>query len=221
MLEKYGFYILAAGVLIGMVGYVWLLVRAFRESKLWGVAALFPPLGLLFLLLKRRKLGGPAFILGLSAVTIAAPYAVSFYERHFIPLAPYEQRVDGELRITLTGLKDFDYSALKDKREVVVLQMANEDVTDDTLDYLKEMDQLRKLDVNGSRITDPGLARIAELPKLQELYIGRTKITDEGFRKHLGDKETLLKLDLTGTAVKSKTKRAWKNAKPGEREYVD
>lgn len=220
MLEQYGFYILAVGLLLAVIGYIWLVIRAFKVRLLWGVAALVPPLALVFLLVHRRKLGGPAFVLGLAAVTIAAPYAVSFYERHFIPLAPYEQIVDGERRITLTGLENFDYTTLKSKRDIVVLQMANPDVTDATLGYLQDMDRLRKLDVNGSQVTDTGLARIAALPALQELYLARTKITDEGFRKHLAGKETLLRLDLTGTAVKGKTKRAWKNSNP-DREYVD
>lgn len=221
MLEKYGFYILAVGLAIGVVGYVWLIVRAFKERFLWGVATLLPPFALLFLFLRRKKVRGPAFVLALAAVTIAAPYCVSYYERHFIPLEPYEQIVDGEHRITLTGLKDFDYSTLQSKRDIVVLQMANADVNDQTLELLHDMPKLRKLDVNGSQVTDDGLARIAELPALQELYLARTRITDEGFRKHLADKETLVHLDLTGTAVKSKTKRAWKNQRPDVREYVD
>jgi RNA polymerase sigma factor (sigma-70 family) len=136
-------------------------------------------------------------------------------ERH------HEQIVDGELRITLTGLKHFDYGSLRERREVVVLQMANEDVDDQTLEHLKGMDQLRKLNLSDTRITDKGLALVAELPRLQELYLARTKITDEGFQKHLAPKETLLKLDLTGTRVKTKTKRAWKKLKPLEREYGD
>jgi hypothetical protein len=51
--------------------------------------------------------------------------------------------------------------------------------------------------------------------------LARTHITDEGFKAHLASKESLLKLDLTGTEIKGKTKRDWKNAKPDQREYVD
>src|SRR5262249_31993449 len=143
------------------------------------------------------------------------------YERHFIPLKPYEQVVDGELRITLTGLKDFDYASLRDRRQTVVLQMANGDVDDRTLEYLQGMDQLRKLDLSGTQITDEGLVAVAALPQLQELYLARTKITDEGFQKHLFSKESLRRLDLTATEVKGKTKRDWKKSRPTEREYVD
>jgi hypothetical protein len=222
MLEKYAFYVLAAGVLLGAVGYLWLLVTAFRQRAWWGIALLlFPPSAVVFVVRHTRKAAVPLCVIVLAAVTLAVPYGLSYYERHFVPLKPHERIVDGELRITLTGLKDFDYAALRDRPEVVVLQMANEDVDDHTLENLQGMKRLRKLDISSANVTDAGLRVLADLPALEEIYLARTKITDEGFKKYLGPKESLLKLDLTGTAVKGKTKRDWKKARPGEREYVD
>jgi hypothetical protein len=222
MLERYAFYVIALGALLGVVGFVWLVVRAFRQRVLWGLAlVLFPPAGLLFVWRHYRAAVGPVRLLLLAAVVAAAPYAVSYYERHFVPLQPYEQVVDGQLRITLTGLKDFDYATLRQKPQTVVLQMANPDVDDGVLENLKGMDRLEELDLNGSQITDEGLAVVAALPNLKTLRIARTKVTDEGFRSHLLSKESLVHLDLTGTEVKGKTKREWKKQKPEEREYVD
>lgn len=222
MLERYGFYVLILGALLGAIGWIWLLIRSFRERTLWGVALLlFPPAVFLFLCRHFRKVRGPVAILLLAGVVTAVPYGIAYYERHFIPLKPYEQIVDGELRITLTGLKDFDYASLGDRREVVVLQMANPEVDDRTLEHVKGMDRLRTLDLRDTGITDEGLIILAALPQLQELYLARTKITDDGFQKHLLSKESLLKVDLTGTDVKGKTKREWKNRKPEQRAYVD
>ena len=222
MLEKYAMYVIALGALLGVVGFIWLIVRAFRQRRLWGVALIvFPPAALLFILRHFRKAAGPVCMLLLAGVVVAAPYAVNYYERHFVPLKPYEQVVDGELRITLTGLKDFDYATLREKPQVVVLQMANPDVDDRTLENLKGMDHLAELDLNGTQITDEGLAIVAALPQLKTLRIARTKITDEGFHKHLFSKQSLEHLDLTGTEVKSKTKRDWRKQKPDAREYVD
>jgi hypothetical protein len=222
MLEKYAFYVLALGALLGVVGYVWLLVVAFRQRALWGIALLlFPPSAVIFIVRHTRRATVPLCLLVLAGVIFAIPYGASYYERHFVPLKPYEQIVDGELRITLTGLKDFDYAALRERSDVVVLQMANEDVDDRTLENLKGMNHLRKLDISGAKVTDEGLRILAELPALAELYLARTKITDDGFKKYLGPKESLLKVDLTGTEVKGKTKRDWKKARQGEREYVD
>ncbi len=222
MLEQYALYVIAFGALLGVLGFLWLVVRAFRHGVLWGLAlVLLPPMGLLFIWRHFRKVVAPAAVLLLAGVIVAAPYAVSFYERHFVPLQPYEQIVDGELRITLTGLKDFDYTSIRQKPQTVVLQMANADVDDRTLENLKGLDHLTELDLSGTRITDQGLAIVATLPQLKTLRIARTKITDEGFRKHLFSKESLVHVDLTGTEVKGKTKREWKKQKPEEREYVD
>jgi hypothetical protein len=215
-------YVIAGGALLGVVGFIWLIVRAFRQRRLWGVALIvFPPAALLFILRHLRKAAGPVCMLLLAGVVVAAPYAVNYYEHHFVPLKPYEQIVDGELRITLTGLKDFDYSAMREKPQAVVLQMANPDVDDRTLENLKGMDHLSELDLNGTQITDEGLSIVAALPQLKTLRIAGTKITDDGFHKHLFSKESLVHLDLTGTEVKGKTKRDWKKQKADVREYVD
>src|SRR5436190_5994671 len=116
MLEKYALYVLALGALLGVVAHVWLIVRAFRHRKLWGWSVLLlPPAGLLFILFHFRKAVGPVCLFVLAGVIVGAPYSVSYYERNFIPLAPYEQVIDGERRITLTGLTGFDYATLKQK----------------------------------------------------------------------------------------------------------
>jgi hypothetical protein len=131
-----------------------------------------------------------------------------------------EKQVQDELHITLTGVSAADYALLRNKPNVVVLQMANPAVNDETLLYLRGMDRLRELDLNDTKVTDEGLAVLAELPRLEELRLARTAITDAGFHKHLLGMESLNKLDLTGTKVKGKTKREWKKAKEG-REYLD
>jgi len=222
MLERYGFYVLACGGLLALAAFLWLTVRAFRVSRLWGVGVLvFPPLLVPFLVGNYGRARAPAWLLVVAGLLIAAPYAASFYERNFVPLAPYEQLVDGERRVTLTGLTNFDYALLRRHPDLGVVQMANADVTDATLEHLRGLTQLRSLDVSDSKITDAGLAKIAALPGLVELRLARTTITDAGFQEHLAKKDSLLKLDLTGTEIKGKTKREWKALKPDAREYVD
>jgi hypothetical protein len=221
MLEKYGFYVLAAGVAVVAIGWLWLLVRAFRQRFLWGLGVLVvPPLALVFVKKHWRKALAPVLVLLLGGVVIATPYAVSFYEQHHRNLGPRERIVDGELHVTLTGWDRDDYSVLQGLPSVVVLQMANPDVDDATLEYLRGMESLRELDLNDTVVTDKGLQVLAGLPRLAELRLARTKITDEGFQKYLAAKESLTRLDLTGTPVKGKTKRDWKKAQDG-REYLD
>jgi len=222
VLEQYGFIVLAVGAVAALAAFAWLVVRAFRASTWWGVALLmFPPAALVFIPLHFRQVRGPALLLGLAGLVVATPYALAYYERNFVVPPPHEAIVDGELRITLTGVKDYDYALLRGRSDVIVLQMANEDVTDGTLEHLRGLTGLHRLDVGNSQVTDAGLAVIATLPALAELNLARTKITDEGFQAHLAAKESLEKLDLTGTPVKGKSKRDWKNRRPETRDYVD
>jgi hypothetical protein len=219
MLEQYALYVLLLSLTLGVVGIIWLVVLAYKKRKIWAWSFLLVVPALVFIPLYWRKTRWPVLLLVLAALLAAAPYGANYYSEHFMPLGPWEKKVDGELHVTLTGWDGNDYSFLQSKPNTVVLQMANPDVTDSTLVYLKGMSQLRELDLSATQITDEGLAILAELPNLKELRLKGTKITDEGFRKYLATKESLQKLDLRDTNVVGKTKRAWKNAKEG-REYL-
>ncbi|MGC3969393.1 MAG: hypothetical protein QM775_19140 [Pirellulales bacterium] len=202
MLEKYGSIVLLAGIGVAAVGLIWYLARLARKGR--GSAAV------------------PRLMLLIGLVMIAVPYGLAWLERNVLPLRPYEQMVDGELRVTTTDIKGFDYAKLVEERpEIVVLQMANPDVTDATLVPLAKLAKLRTLDIRDSQVTDAGLATLAAMPALEELYLGRTKITDAGFQQHLLNVERLRQLDFTGTEVKGKTKRDWKARKPEVRNYTD
>jgi hypothetical protein len=181
---------------------------------------LFPPSGLVFPFVHWSRAKRPVGVLVLAGVILAVPYGVNWYNNRFVSLGPREKIVDGELHITLTGWAGGDYSILKAKPATVVLQMANPDVDNATLEYLRGMTQLRELDLNSSQVSDEGLKLLAELPRLEELRLARTRISDEGFQKYLAPQKTLRKLDLSGAEVKGKSKRDWKKAQPG-REYVD
>jgi hypothetical protein len=98
--------------------------------------------------------------------------------------------------------------------------MANADVSDQTLEHLRGMAQLRELDLNDTSITDAGLATLAGLPNLQILRLRATAVTDSGFRTHLLDKETLRELDVRETAIASKTMREWMGKRKDERKYL-
>jgi hypothetical protein len=220
-IEKAGFYLLVVSAVLLLVGWIWLLARAFHTRWYWGISCLLiPPVALLFVVKHFRKAAPALAVLGLGTIIALLPYGYNLYQRHHIDLGPREKQVDGELHITLTGWDQSDYSFLRQRPNLVVLQLANRDVDDHVLDNLRGMEQLRELDLNDTQITDEGLAVLTTLPKLEELRLARTKITDEGFQKHLAGKESLKKLDLTGTAVKGKTKRDWKKAQQG-RQYLD
>jgi hypothetical protein len=122
-----------------------------------------------------------------------------------------------EPTLTVTGLKNFDYASLKEKPYLEVLQMANEDVTDKTLEYLKGMTKLRQLDLSNTQVTDGGLKALKELPKLEVLQLSGTKVTDEGIRQHLFPLESLMELSVWRTKVTRPTRQQWRDSKQGRK----
>jgi hypothetical protein len=97
--------------------------------------------------------------------------------------------------------------------------MANADVTDSTLDYLQSMANLRELDLNDTKVTDAGVPKIKGKP-LVTLRLRNTAITDAGFRENFLGLDSLMELDLRGTAVLPATFRDWKTAKPGRKGFA-
>lgn len=196
----------------------------YAEHRLSGIAFL-ATLGstvllipvVLFLSLRRWPLSRrPLILLLLGVLVCATPFAYTHLVepivfRYFRP--PYVATVDGETHVTLTGIPDYDYAKLRRFQDAVVVQMANPDVTDETLTFLRPFQGLRELDLNDTQITDAGLAELGQHPGLERLRLKNTKITDAGFVVHLADRESLLEIDARGTAVKSKTLRDWKSRK--------
>jgi hypothetical protein len=221
VVERYLVLVLALGAASGLISLLWLVVRAFRTRLAWGVGCLvFPPVLVPFGVLHFRRLTGPLVLLLIALVLMGGTLGLGSYLASHPDLGPRERLVDGEPHITLTGWDRTDYSVLRSKPDTVVLQMANSDVTDETLQHLDGMPRLRELDLNDSQITDAGLALLGRLPALQILRLRKTQITDQGFREHLAGKATLLELDLRETGVASKTLRTWKGENKEQRKYL-
>src|SRR5262245_43617373 len=222
MNEQYAIYIIIAGLVVAAVGAVWLLVSAFRESVGWGLAVIFLPVlgAILFVFRHARRCVWPLILLGVGGLLVGGTYAYNYFYTQFVDLGPREKTVDGELHITLTGWDEDDYSILEQKPDTVVLQMANADVTDETLKYLRGMSKLQELDLNYTQVSDEGLKTLAGLPALKILRLRKTPVTDEGFRSHLAEKESLLELDARETSIASKTLREWKAKQPDQRKYL-
>jgi hypothetical protein len=215
-MEGRALYIQLGGLTLTVFAWLWLLERAFHQSRAWGLVSLVaPPMGLIYAARYPRRGTGPLFLMFLFLFVAALPALYTLY----IPLdlGPVEKLVDGQRHLTLTGWDRKDYSILKLKPDVVVLQMANPDVTDLSLESLREMKLLQELDLSGTQVSDAGLGVLNDLPALAKLRLARTKITDKGFRDTLFAKDSLMLLDLTATAVARDSGNAWREAKPGRR----
>ncbi|MFO0810830.1 MAG: hypothetical protein U0746_19545 [Gemmataceae bacterium] len=219
-MEAYYFYALVTGAILAGLACLWLIVAAFRTHWGWGlgVTVLFPILGPIFLVARPERARKPVALLLFGSIIVAGTFAVNRLASHYIDFGPRDKIVDGERHLTLTGWKDGNYADIAARPDTVVLQMANSDVTDATLDYLAGLTKLRELDLNDAQITDAGLAKLKALP-LTTLRLKGTKITDAGFREHVLPREAIMELDLRETDVKAATAREWKNAKP-ERKYL-
>src|SRR5262249_33517661 len=156
----------------------------------------------------------PPVALGLVALL---PLAWSARTLYHVSLAAHSRTVDGEQHLTLTGWNGSDYSLIRDQPDVVVLQMANPNVTDETLQNLKGLQQLRERHLDHPAISDEGLAVLATLPRLADLRLHGTAVTDHGFRKYVMGLDTLMNVDVTGTKIKRETLRQWRKAKEGRR----
>ena len=203
------------GLPITLLGLAWLLVTAYLVSLKWGLLTtlLYPAMILPHTWKHWPRTKPPALtvLFGLVLITIPPAYT------RFVPvnLGEYEQVVVDERHLTLTGWNKSDYSALAARPDTAVLQMANADVTDETLRYLGGLKQLRELDLSDTQVTDAGLALLDANPRLETLRLARTGITDQAFDGPLEKLPALKQLDLTGSKVTAERAQKWMDAKPG------
>lgn len=194
-------YILYTGLLIAVIAMIWFLAVLIRGP--------------------RRTFWKPLLLLLLGATIAATPAIIS--QNMAVDLGPRDKMVRNtttgteERHVTLTGWDGETYSVLKSRQDAVVLQMANKDVTDQSLEYLAGMTKLRRLDLNDAQITDAGLKIIAGLSSLEELRIRGAKITDAGFREHMMPMDGLLRLNVQSTGLSADVVDEWKTKVKGRR----
>ncbi len=74
IMEAYAIDLLSGGLVLVVLAWIWLLVRAFQQHIWWGLASLFlPPLALLFALRHAQKAVGPLVLFVLGGMVAAAP----------------------------------------------------------------------------------------------------------------------------------------------------
>lgn len=204
MNELIGATFIFLGLLLAAAGLLWLVGR-----------------GLAVLLRRRtvRQLLQPALLLSAGLVIGAVPFAYQHAYLSIVGLGERERVIGGERALNLTGWDRGGYDILKEKTDVVILEMGNKDVTDETLAMLESLPKLKELTLNDSAVTDAGLARLATLPRLESLRIARTQVTAEGVRDFLAAPPPRLRqIDVSGNGVPSSILRQWKNAAGGRKD---
>lgn len=225
MSEVVGVGLLFGGLALLVFGLFWLVVQAWRSSGTLLAAALFltTPLGpLIYGLVHFRKSLKPLVLVLAGLIIGAVPFAFSHGLELLLGLGERERIIAGERHLVLTGWDRTDYNILSSRQDVVVLEMGNPDVSDETLRLLLPLTKLRELTLNDSGISDDGLRLLRQLPALESLRIARTKITKDGIADFLTEPPTNLKeLDVSGNSIPASALRKWKNQEPGIRRYVN
>jgi hypothetical protein len=213
--------VIGVGALLCVIGQLWLIVRGWQVRWYWAISLfLVPPLALIFLVLHFRKSAAPIALILFGAVVGAAPMAYTHLAKPDLGPFVYTDP-DGNLVLGLNGWDRTDYSAVRAYPGVAKLEMANADVTDQTLEVIKECKDIRELDLNRTQVSDEGLAIIAGLPKLEVLHMRGTKVTDAGFKKFLAPLTALKQIDLRDTGVTLDTQKDWRISHKGRRFFKE
>lgn len=218
MSEQIGFVLVLFGLLLSTAGLLWLFARilGIGLDRVAGRSSA-----------TRRRLLNPVLMLGAGLVIGAVPFASQRAYLAIHGLAERERIIDGERALTLTGWDRSDYSILATRPDVVILEMSNPDVTDETLAVLRDLPRLKELSLDDSAVTDRGLATLAGLPALESLRIARTKVTPDGVAAFLASPPSKLRqIDVSGNGIPTEILRGWKEAGGadslrGSRRYVN
>jgi len=198
MNEVIGAALIFLGLLLVAAGLVWLVGR-----------------GLAVIVRRRamRQLLQPLLLVTAGLVIGAVPFVYQHAYLAIVGLGERERVIGGERVLNLTGWDRQGYDILKQKTDVVILEMGNEDVTDATVTILGDLPKLKELTLNDSSITDASLAKLAALPRLESLRIARTRVTAEGVRAFLAAPPPRLRqIDVSGNDIPTSILRQWKNA---------
>lgn len=207
MNELIGATLIFLGLLLAAAGLCWLVGR-----------------GLAVLVRRRtmRQLLQPLLLLTAGLVIGAVPFVYQQAYLAIVGLGERERVIGGERALNLTGWDRDGYDILKEKTDVVILEMGNKDVTDGTLAMLGELPKLKELTLNDSSVTDAGLATLAQLPRLESLRIARTQVTPDGVRAFLAAPPPRLRqIDVSGNDIPTSILRQWKNAAGGQSDVQD
>jgi len=224
--ELFGVGVIFLGALLGLVGTLWLIRNAYRARRWLGVLlalTIFMGTPLVYGLIRFRQNKRPLMLVLAGVIIGAIPFAAEHAFEFVFGLGERERFIDGERHLTLTGWDRTDYfTILSLKKDVVVLELGNSDVTDQTLTPLSEMPWLKELTLNDTMVTDSGLEMLRTLPALERLRLARTKVTKDGIAAFLAaPPPKLLDIDVSGNSIPASALRKWKNVDPEHRRYVN
>lgn len=86
------------------------------------------------------------------------------------------------LNLAGTQLTDDDLGIIRQLKNLRKLRVENNPISDKGLINLEGLEYLESLNLYGTGISDVGLGSLAKLKKMKELYIGQTRVSEHGIR---------------------------------------
>jgi len=222
--EIIGLGLLVLSSLLLFTGLFWLIRMAWRQRTSIGLlTTLTFPIGpLVFGLRHYQKCLRPLLLVTSGLILGAVPFTYDRLHESLVGLGERERIIAGERHLVLTGWDRPDYEILKSRQDVVVLEMANPNVTDVTLKLLLPLTKLKELTLNDSAVTDAGFETLQQLESLESVRLARTKITKDGVTSFLASPPPkLIAIDVSGNSIPASALRKWKNQAPETRRYVN
>jgi Leucine-rich repeat (LRR) protein len=93
-----------------------------------------------------------------------------------------------------------DLARLAEMARLKILNLAGTDISDETLENVRGLTSLERLDLSDTRISDKGIARLKGLARLQTLQLARTRITGAALESLTAD-HNLTELSLAETQI--------------------
>jgi len=212
--EKITSFLVITGVLILLLGGIWMM------SRLRGPLRALP------------KRGCAPLVLILLGVAIGAFGPV--YNKLY-PTKPDTRQVDSETigaegtaqKTTTIGRRK-DVEKLKEDKTADRLQLndAKLEITDDELaEIIAGRDNLSFIDLSDNPVTDASLERLVKMPQLTKLYAARTNFTAAGVKMFVLDNPgcRLTEIDFRGLTppVAGKDLREWKARDQANRKFIN
>ena len=102
----------------------------------------------------------------------------SFGDEQASALKPLSGNLE-ELNLARTQITDQGLEALADMAQLKRLHLENTAITDAGLDHLGSLEKLEYLNLYGTKVTDEGIRKIMNLPALTRLYVWQTEVSSE------------------------------------------
>jgi uncharacterized membrane protein len=120
------------------------------------------------------------------SIAAANPANIEAIKKLNVVVTPIQSGSNG-ISLNFVNLKNFNSTMLDQamglKEQVVQLKLTNQPVTDQDLQKIKQLNNLRQLQLEKTKVTDEGMDQLKSLQSLEQLNLYGTAVSDAGLEK--------------------------------------